>query len=248
MLKRFNRPASLNMLHLFSAQLGPVFQSRSHNRVITLARGIVLSLLIFPSIVLQVGCGSKKPPAPPPPQYLSHVIQYPGETLSIIAAWYTGASRNWHEIAAVNPELRPNRLKKGMIILVPRELLVKESPLPKRFVDTLNARSAPIKEKVESIEASNIERGGVPAPVMEGDSLTEADTSPPSALPMLPDPIAPSPNQLQGNNAGALMPNAPAETNAATVADSQLRKSEADLEAERQKTRDRLLQELLSEQ
>jgi hypothetical protein len=136
-----------------------------------------------------------------------------------------------------------------MIILVPRELLVKESPLPKRFVDTLNARaSAPIKEKVESIEASNIEKGSVPAPVMEGDSLSEADTSPPPALPMLPDPIAPSPNQLQGNNAGALMPNAPAETNTATEEDSQLRKSEADLEAERQKTRDRLLQELLSEQ
>lgn len=224
-----------------------VHEVSSHKRFKAVVCSLLLPLMLLPLALSQVGCGSKKPVAPPPPQYLSHVIQYPGETLSIIAAWYTGSSKNWQEIAAVNPDLRPNRLKKGMTILVPQELLVKESPLPKRFVDSLNARarsSAPTQESGESSGATSLETTSAPPPLMEEASLMGAETGQIPAPPSLPDPTVSDLTPTKRSEVGAAAPNIPAETKAIKVEGSN---SAAELEAERQRTRDRLLQELLSE-
>ncbi len=61
-----------------------------------------------------------------------HVVQS-GETLGMIADWYTGRSSNWTQIVDVNPGLRPERLRPGQIVLIPRRILVKDTPIPKNY-------------------------------------------------------------------------------------------------------------------
>ncbi|MBW1732411.1 MAG: LysM peptidoglycan-binding domain-containing protein [Deltaproteobacteria bacterium] len=85
------------------------------------------------------------PPLPPKPPYLEHVVRWSGETLSLIAKWYTGKFNNWGALAEANPEINPRRMRKGNIIRIPWELLTTEKPMPKSFVD----RFAPKKRLEE---------------------------------------------------------------------------------------------------
>ncbi len=89
---------------------------------------------------------SSPPPPPPPPKaveqnYHVHVIRWTGESLSIIAAWYTGDMRNWKIIAAANPEINPKRLHEGMEVRVPAQVLKTTAPLTKEYVDGFYAKS-----------------------------------------------------------------------------------------------------------
>ncbi len=82
-------------------------------------------------------CPPRRPAAPanlPPPRYLTHVVKYSGETLSIIAGWYTGQAKNWELILKNNPGLHPNKIRIGDEIRIPMSLVVKEAPLPKNFM------------------------------------------------------------------------------------------------------------------
>jgi hypothetical protein len=75
-------------------------------------------------------------PTPPPkssPYY--HSINWNGETLSIIAAWYTGNGKNWPALAKANPDLNPNLITWGDEILIPEQLLKTREPMPKAFVE-----------------------------------------------------------------------------------------------------------------
>jgi len=84
--------------------------------------------------------------APPPPpetpaaragrqSFYSHTVQYSGETVSIIAAWYTGDKMNYKILAAANPEIKPHQIHVGMKILIPESMMVTREPMPKSFVD-----------------------------------------------------------------------------------------------------------------
>jgi hypothetical protein len=95
------------------------------------------------------------PPSPPPPPpvketkpqpalYL-HTVKYRGETLSIIALWYTGNHDSWKKIAQGNPDLDPNRIFPGDEILIPEGMLKTHDPLPKEFVDRIYSKAS--KEK-----------------------------------------------------------------------------------------------------
>jgi hypothetical protein len=64
--------------------------------------------------------------------FYKHTVRWPGETLSLIASWYTGASRNWRKLAAANPRLNPNRIKSGNVILIPPSLLKTRVSLPQK--------------------------------------------------------------------------------------------------------------------
>ena len=81
-----------------------------------------------------------KPPAKPkskPPEespYLVHTVRWPNETLSLIAKWYTGRTENWRTIADANPELDPRRIRLGMEIKIPADLLETIVPMPREFV------------------------------------------------------------------------------------------------------------------
>ena len=70
-------------------------------------------------------------PPPPPPQFLDHTVSYAGETLGIIAKWYTGDTNNAKGILTANPGLDPKKITIGKVIHVPREMVTKSEPLPK---------------------------------------------------------------------------------------------------------------------
>jgi len=61
-----------------------------------------------------------------------HTVRWPGESLSLIASWYTGSSKNWRKLAKINPRLNPNRIKAGQGIMIPTALLKTRVALPEK--------------------------------------------------------------------------------------------------------------------
>lgn len=83
--------------------------------------------------------GTRPPETTPPeekgpqtkaPKYLTHTIQYAGETLSGIARWYTGDTRNWRALARANPTIEPKRMQIGDTIRIPEEMVTNRKPMP----------------------------------------------------------------------------------------------------------------------
>ncbi len=72
-----------------------------------------------------------EPPAEP--AYYVHKVKWAGESLSIIAAWYTGSLQNWKALAKVNPKVNPSRIYIGQKIRIPGELLKTREPMPQSF-------------------------------------------------------------------------------------------------------------------
>jgi hypothetical protein len=62
-----------------------------------------------------------------------HTVRWPGESMSLIAKWYTGSAKNWRKLAKANPRINPNRIKKGNIIAIPPALLKTKEPLPQKI-------------------------------------------------------------------------------------------------------------------
>lgn len=63
-----------------------------------------------------------------------HTVKWGGETLAIIASWYTGDGRNWKALAKANPKLVPHRIYEGNKITIPGSLLKTRQPMTKEFV------------------------------------------------------------------------------------------------------------------
>jgi hypothetical protein len=64
-----------------------------------------------------------------------HTVKWNGETISIIAGWYTGDIENWKTLVQANPNIKANRILAGNKILIPKTLLKTREPMPKDFVD-----------------------------------------------------------------------------------------------------------------
>jgi hypothetical protein len=63
-----------------------------------------------------------------------HKVRWPGETLSVIAKWYTGDFDNWKALIKANPKLNPNRMLIGTKILIPKKLVKNREPMPQEFL------------------------------------------------------------------------------------------------------------------
>ncbi|MGA1869405.1 MAG: hypothetical protein ACMUJM_12775 [bacterium] len=63
-----------------------------------------------------------------------HIVQWPEETLPIIAQWYTGNRQNWCVLADANPIIDPDHLLIGNNIYIPKDLLKNRKPLAKKYV------------------------------------------------------------------------------------------------------------------
>ena len=109
----------------------------------TIRKGLIGIILVLACMVLGCAYSSKEAKPTPsvekaqPPEkspYFVHKIRWPGETLSVIAMWYTGNFRNWRALAKANPKLNPNRMFCGSELVVPTDLLKTRKPLPKEFV------------------------------------------------------------------------------------------------------------------
>jgi len=79
-----------------------------------------------------------------------HTVRWPGESLSHISQWYTGKYANWKMIAKANPNLNPNRIRKGEKILIPQALLKRQKPLPKDFVAKVTAKPEQSKSEMKT--------------------------------------------------------------------------------------------------
>ena len=66
--------------------------------------------------------------------YYVHKVRWEGETLSLIAKWYTGSQKNWKVLAKDNPWLEPNDISTGHKIFIPRKLLKTKKPMPHDYV------------------------------------------------------------------------------------------------------------------
>jgi len=75
-------------------------------------------------------------PAPPPTSYYTYTVKWSGESVSIIAAWYTGDLQNWKILAQANPALNPNLIFPGIKVLIPENIMKRHDPMPKEFVDS----------------------------------------------------------------------------------------------------------------
>ena len=83
-----------------------------------------------------------------------HTVRWSGESLSLIARWYTGSSENWRKLAKANPRLNPNRIKKGNVIMIPPALLKTKEPLPQKVAAkyTANYFAHTVKQDGERME------------------------------------------------------------------------------------------------
>ena len=64
--------------------------------------------------------------------YYRHIVRWPGESLSLIASWYTGSSKNWRQLAKNNPRLNPDQIKNGNVVMIPTFLMQNRAPLPQK--------------------------------------------------------------------------------------------------------------------
>ena len=88
----------------------------------------------------------KLPVQPVGRTYHMHRVTISGESLSIIAKWYTGDLKKWEQLADANPNLNPNRIDIGDEILIPEDMMIRKDPITKRFVDSFAPK--PRKKKV----------------------------------------------------------------------------------------------------
>jgi hypothetical protein len=64
--------------------------------------------------------------------YFEHTVRWRGESLSLIAKWYTGHFENWKALARANPNLNPNRIMVGNVIYIPQEMMKTKEFLPRK--------------------------------------------------------------------------------------------------------------------
>lgn len=112
-----------------------------------------LIILAFGVLVfINSGCsllGLKKKewrPTAPRSMPLVHTVKYSGETLSIIAEWYTGDVNNWRALANANPQIYPNKLVAGDKVFIPENLLKTRKPLTDKYVHTYLKKNKSMKK------------------------------------------------------------------------------------------------------
>ena len=63
-----------------------------------------------------------------------HTVTHRGETLSLIAKWYTGKVGNWKIIAQLNANIIPERMPIGAKITIPRDIMSRTTKLMKEYI------------------------------------------------------------------------------------------------------------------
>ena len=112
---------------------GRFLYMKINNTAIFVLRCAIMMLIASFSACTPTGSRSQLSPTPDP-QYLVHEVRFPGETLGIIAQWYTGSSKNWKRIHTCNRQLDADRIEIGSRINIPIELVVREAPLTRTAV------------------------------------------------------------------------------------------------------------------
>jgi hypothetical protein len=134
---------------------------------LSLSKGLVMVLLA--AALGMTACGgssvqktNESASAVQEPDHYEHTVRWPGESLAIIAKWYTGKAKNWSLLADENPDVTPNKLKIGTVIKVPRELVVNTEPMPRSAIPQASkSKRAPGAKGVSPRRsAPQVEQGG----------------------------------------------------------------------------------------
>ena len=100
-----------------------------------------------------------------------HQVRWEGETLSLIAKWYTGDWRNWKALAEVNPWVEPNNMFAGLKVKIPRQLLKNQKDMPREFVLSSTSQNKVRSQTNEANQndgpGSSAEGGGAQGSVMQ---------------------------------------------------------------------------------
>jgi hypothetical protein len=124
-------------------------------------------------------------------------VDWQGQTLEQIAAWYTGKSANWEKLVRpVNPDLERCcvPLRVGREVTIPSTLLVRVEPMPKPVVTKKVKVTAPKGEVEAKVEVTTKTEEAVAAKV--------EPTVPEAAMEPAPEP-APSPEEPAAESSAA---------------------------------------------
>jgi hypothetical protein len=110
-------------------------------------RHLLLNTLLVCTALLWIpsGCTHRETIRESKSAEIEHTVQWSGEYLSLIAKWYTGSSNNWKTIAEANPELKPNSIRIGQKILIPKTLAKTEEPMPRSFLPSSPSNNGRVK-------------------------------------------------------------------------------------------------------
>lgn len=189
-----------------------------------IAKIIVLSLLV-------AACDKKPAPVrpayePPREEYYVHTIKQ-GETLGMLAKWYTGASSNWQIIQSHNPGLDARKLRPGMMVRIPRNFMIRSNPMPRNPGSvTASDKTAPQESGKASIKSDSF---GTSSGASSAESELTGGDFPASGEPVAPafDP-GPTADELAAREEAAYK----AATNSAVEAHQQLENSGESLSAD----------------
>ena len=180
--------------------------------------------------------------------YLEHVVKYPGETLGEISKWYTGTAANWRAILAFNPAMKATRIRLGDIVRIPRSLVIRDSPLPKRSAAG-SAKSQPKKDENGAVvppadAAQELIAEEEQAGQGDSDSETQANT-PAEAMP----PMGSSANSGASDASSAVEPPQPEPSLVPPLAHDDITPNKVQMDPEKRteeikRTREELLREL----
>ncbi len=87
-----------------------------------------------------------------------HTVEWSGETLPMIAQWYTGNKDNWKILAKTNPNISSDRLVVDDQILIPFELVKNNKKMPKEFLSTFSVKSPAGLKKSSSKTKQAVEK------------------------------------------------------------------------------------------
>ena len=97
--------------------------------------------------------------AVPSSGYYTHTVKLPGESLSIIAKWFTGDLKNWETLAKHNPTINPNRIFLGDKIRIPRHIMIRHDRMTQEFIEESQPKprqrvspAAPPEKTVEELQ------------------------------------------------------------------------------------------------
>ncbi len=133
-------------------------------------------------IIFLLACATQKSEPVPPVEYFSHTVKYQGETLGIIAGWYTGKSLNWKVIENDNPGLDVTRMKIGDTILIPKNILRRSDAFPQSYIVKIN------EVKVKQVETPAIVENEVD-PDEELEDVSNSSVSLEKTIPLEIKPV-----------------------------------------------------------
>lgn len=87
-------------------------------------------------VVPEIPSAVVSPSPKPTPNFYVHRVRWKGETLFIIARWYTGSGKNWKAVSKANPKLNPNRMIINDNIFIPEDLVKYRKPMPLSFMSS----------------------------------------------------------------------------------------------------------------